>query len=119
MNKDSIAEKRFVQLTLSEEGKDLVLAHKKAINRFLNLETGQTAQRISMQVKASGMGGELQIQHLARQRFLDMKTRQTKNGPKRKHAFPIHNRIIFGHFNSIVGRLKFGFTEEIKRSLQP
>lgn len=119
MSKDSIAEKRFVQLTLSEEGKELVIAHKKAIGRFLKQNTGQTAQRITMQVKASGMGGELQIQHLARQRFLDMKTRQTKNGKKRKRAFPIHNRILFGQLNSIIGRLKFGFTQEVKRTLQP
>ena len=116
-NQDTLAERRFVQLTLDEEGKELVTAHKKAINRFLKQRSGQTAQRITMQVHPSGMGGELQITHLARQRFLDMKTRQTSSGKKRKHAFPIHNRILFGQFNSIIRRLKVGFTEEVKRSL--
>lgn len=114
-----MAEKRFVQLTLKEEGQEIVQAHKKAINRFLSQDTGRTGQSINMQVKPQGMGAELQITHLARQRFLDMKTRETKSGKKRKRAFPIHNRILWGHLNQIVGRLKYGFTEEIKRTLQP
>ena len=117
-NRDTLAERRFVQLTLDEEGKEIVAAHKAAMQRFLDQRTGDTASALRMHVKASGMGGELQITHLARQRFLDMKTRQTSSGKKRKHAFPIHNRIVFGQFNSIIRRLKVGFTEEVKRSLQ-
>ena len=56
----------------------------------------------------------LSYQHLGRHRFVDIKTRNTKQGKKRKKNHPIHNRIIFGHYNNIVRELKYGFTEAIK-----
>jgi hypothetical protein len=56
--------------------------------------------------------------HLKKQRFVDMKTRTSKNGTKRKKSHPIHNKIIWGHYNNIIKELHFGFTNAVKEELR-
>ncbi len=63
-------------------------------------------------------GNVLSYAHLPQHRFVDMKTRQTKNGIIRKKQHAIHNRVLFGHANNIVRELTFGFTKSIKAQLQ-
>ncbi|MFB9055082.1 hypothetical protein ACFFVB_18520 [Formosa undariae] len=60
----------------------------------------------------------LQYDHLAKHRFVDMRTRESKAGKKRKKNHPIHNRILYGHANNIVKRLHFGYTEAVKEQMQ-
>lgn len=57
-------------------------------------------------------------QHLLQHRFVDMRTRNSSRGKRRKKSHPIHNRIIFGHYNNIVRELLFGYTEEVINELK-
>lgn len=59
----------------------------------------------------------LTYQHLGKHRFVDMKTRNTPKGKKRKKNHAIHNRIIFGHYNNVIRELKYGFTDAVKEEL--
>ena len=56
--------------------------------------------------------------HLKKHRFVDMKIRMTKNGSSRRKAHPIHNKIIWGHYNNMIKELHFGFTEAVKHQLR-
>ncbi|SFU49174.1 hypothetical protein SAMN05216480_10550 [Pustulibacterium marinum] len=56
--------------------------------------------------------------HLGRHRFVDMRTRNTQEGKRRKKNHPIHNKIIFGHYNNLIRELSFGFTEAVKEELR-
>lgn len=51
---------------------------------------------------------------LKKHRFLDMKTRQTNQGPKTKKRYEIHNKPIFGHLNNIIREINIGFTDAVK-----
>lgn len=55
--------------------------------------------------------------HLPQHRFVDMKTRQTKDGVIRKKNHRVHNRVLFGHANNIVRELSFGFVQSVKEEL--
>ena len=57
--------------------------------------------------------------HLSKHRFVDMKYRNSKKGKtKKKTAHPVHNRIIYGHYNNIIKELHFGFTEAVKEEMR-
>ena len=60
----------------------------------------------------------LEYTQMLKHRFVDMKTRNTKKGKIRKKAHPIHNKVIYGHYNNIIRELSFGFTEAIKEQLR-
>jgi hypothetical protein len=59
----------------------------------------------------------LEHTHLKKQRFVDMKTRTSKKGTNRKKSHPVHNKIIWGHYNNIIKELHFGFTNAVKEEL--
>lgn len=60
----------------------------------------------------------LEYTHLKKHRFVDMKIRNSKEGIKRKKNHPIHNRIIWGHYNQMIKELHFGFTDAVKDQLK-
>lgn len=60
----------------------------------------------------------LEYSQLKKHRFVDMKTRNTKKGKIRKKAHPVHNKILYGHYNNIIRELSVGFTEAIKEQLR-
>jgi len=115
-----ILERKFVKQVLQHEGHELVRAHQREIRSRLEQHSGKTLSTLKSWVHSNAnASGELNVQHLKRQRFLDMKTRTTKAGLKvRKKQFPIHNRIVFGHLNNVIRQLKFGFTEAIQEQLK-
>lgn len=58
---------------------------------------------------------KLEVTHLKKHRFVDMKTRSTKSGNKiKKHNHPIHNRIAYGMYNQLVKELSYGLTQSVK-----
>lgn len=60
----------------------------------------------------------LEYSHMKKHRFVDMKVRKTKDGGSvRKKSHPIHNRIIWGHYNQIIKELHFGFTDAVKAQM--
>jgi hypothetical protein len=36
---------------------------------------------------------------------------------KGQKPVPVHNKIIWGHFNNIIFKLAYGFTEDVKQSI--
>jgi hypothetical protein len=60
----------------------------------------------------------LDYTQMLRHRFVDMKTRNSKKGKLRKKAHPIHNKIIYGHYNNIIKELAYGFTEAAKEGIR-
>lgn len=115
-----ILERQFVRQVLTEEGKNLETEHKRAIARLLDQHTGGTMGALDYSVLGtSNAQGVLQVRHSKQQRFLDMKSRTNAQGiRRRKKAYPVHNRIIFGHLNNIIRQLQFGFTEAVQEKLK-
>lgn len=109
---NEILKGRFIKRVFSETSVDIEKAVSKEITsrEFESAEWGDRSFTVS--------DSALSYQHLGRHRFVDMKTRNTKQGKKRKKNHPIHNRIIFGHYNNIVRELKYGFTEAVKEELK-
>lgn len=50
-------------------------------------------------------------------RFVDMKTRKTKSGTKKKKSHPVHNKPLYGMLNNIVFRLGVEYTQRMKDML--
>jgi len=109
----SFVEKKFLIQTLTQEGKELAIKQKAALNEHLKKRTGKTIAAIKATVSEDGNGARLSMQHLKRQRFLDMKPKRGL----RKRAYPIHNKILFNHLGNIIRELKFGFTESVRQNL--
>ncbi len=101
---DQILERRFISKVLQGTSKDIDQAQRKYISGrgFENNDWKNT----------------LGYTHLKKHRFVDMKTRNTKTGNKRKKSHPIHNRIIWGHYNNVIKELHFGFTNAVKEELR-
>ena len=84
----------------------MLRAQDKVISRYnvRKMIPEITRRRISVS------GNRLTVTHPIRQRFIDMKTIRGQ----RQRAVQLHNKILYTHFNSIVGRLAYGFTEDVK-----
>ncbi len=110
---NDILESRFIRRVLKDTGADI----NKAQERYMNsrgFENNDWFSRRGFLVSDS----TLAYTHLKKHRFVDMKTRNGKKGVKRKKNHPIHNRIIYGHYNNVIKELHFGFTEAIKQELR-
>lgn len=110
---DDILKGRFITRVLKEQAKEINQAQVKYINTHgFNNADWITDRNFTVEKSA------LHYVHSLKHRFVDMKTRNTKEGKKRKKAHPIHNRIIWGHYNNIITQLSFGFTEAVKQELR-
>lgn len=109
---DEILKGRFFQKVLYETSKDLDQAtFRKMRERGFRSNDFFTGRVFSVS------DIELHYEHFAKHRFVDMRTRNVHGKRKKKKYHPIHNRIVWGHFNNIVRELSYGFTEEVKREL--
>ena len=110
---DQILEGRFIRRVLQDTSKDIDQAQRGYIsgrgfeNNDWNTKRGFTVSK-----------NEMGYTHLKKHRFVDMKTRTSKSGTKRKKTHPIHNKIIWGHYNNVIKELHFGFTNAIKEELR-
>jgi len=109
---DEILKGRFVKRVFQEAGADIESAQTKYMDSR-GFESPEWNQR-----SFTTSDSALVMQHLGRHRFVDMRTRNTKSGKKKKKSHPIHNRIIFGHYNFIVRELKYGFTDAVVEELK-
>lgn len=109
---DDILKGRFAKRVFQQTGADIDQAQTK----YMNSRGFESPQWNTRQFITSDSA--LTIQHLARHRFVDMRTRNTASGKKKKKNHPIHNRIMFGHYNNIIRELKFGFTDAVKEELK-
>jgi hypothetical protein len=110
---DQILEGRFIRSVLQDTAKDIDKAQRKYISgRGFENEDWNSGRGFMVSTDT------LDYTHLKKHRFVDMKTRTTSKGKKRKKSHPIHNRIIWGHYNNVIKELHFGFTNAVKEELR-
>ena len=108
-----IIERRFIKKTLQDVGKDI----DKAQRNYMSSRGFENNDWFSDRgFKVSD--GEMEYTHLKKHRFVDMKTRTSKSGTKRKTSRPIDNKIIWGHYDNVIKELHFGFTNAINEELR-
>lgn len=110
---DEILQGRFVKRVLQEQSKEINLAQVKYISGHKFGSPHWLAAR-----GFTANESALEYAHRLTHRFVDMKTRQTDKGKKKKKAHPVHNKIIWGHYNNIVRELSYGYTEAVKEELK-
>lgn len=110
---EQILEKRFTARVLRDTAKDIDEAQRKVMSSR-GFESNDWFSDRSFTTTES----QLDYSHLKKHRFVDMKFRNSKEGRKRKKNHPVHNRIIWGHYNSMIKQLHFGFTNAVKEELR-
>ncbi len=98
---------RFIQQTLSEEGKILLEAQDVAIRGAYKSRSGRLLNGRSVRSSSS----QLVLQHPIYERFLDISHR-------RKKSKRIHNRFVFASYSAIVGKLAAGIREEAREEMK-
>jgi len=108
-NNEELLQQRFIARILREEGGNIDQEQiKTMVSRGFSSSDWFQGRSFSVNDTI------LSYEHLKKHRFVDMSTRQTKNGKIRKVSHPIHNRILFAHANNIVRRLSFEYTSRMK-----
>ena len=110
---DQILEGRFIRRVLQDTSKEIDQAQRAYISGR-GFENNDWNTKRGFTVTENEMG----YTHLKKHRFVDMKTRTSKKGKNRKKSHPIHNKIIWGHYNNVIKELHFGFTNAIKEELR-
>src|SRR5690606_2898450 len=108
---ESRAKDEFVRRVLREEAQNIDEAQTR-----LMTSRGFTTSALYDDRTFNIDDNILEYRHLTTHRFIDIRSRNTKQGKKKKKAHPIHNRIVFGHLNNMISKLAYGYTEEIKRT---
>ena len=108
---EEILQGKFIRKTLDETGKEIERIQRKVTNGFKSDFWNNATFTVTED--------SLVHQHDKRQRFLDMRTRATKTGSKKKKkSRVIHNRVIFGQYNMLIRELTFGYTDAVKDELR-
>jgi hypothetical protein len=109
---EAVIKDKFIRQQLQEEGAEI----DKATNSIMSRRGFKSADWFSKR-GITVEGNNMVLRHKPKHRFVDMRSRQTKQGKKNKKSHPIHNRILYGHANDIIKRLHFGFTQAVKEEL--
>lgn len=112
MNLQEILKGRFISRVFEQQANDMDRSIGKVIsdNSFKSTQWGERSFETS--------SSALTYTHLKRHRFVNMKRINKGSKSINKRSYPIHNQIIFGHYNSIIRQLKYGFTEAVKDELK-
>ncbi|MCH8491078.1 MAG: hypothetical protein LAT81_14270 [Oceanicaulis sp.] len=117
----SILERKYLEKVLREEGKNIIDEQSAIIDSYDLIDTRIMRERRGFRfVETENADGTLEISFVKYLRFLDMTRRMQQHSvqPKLRKSLGIYNRIIFGRFNEIQKRLRFGFTEQVKEQLR-
>lgn len=109
---DEILKGRFSKRVFTDTAADI----DKAQTKYMNSRGFESPEWNDRTFTTSSSA--LVVQHLGRHRFVDMKTRNTKAGKKRKKNHAIHNKIMFGHYNNIIRELKYGYTDAVVEEMK-
>ena len=110
-NGDEILKGRFVRKKLQETANQIRQNSDKRMGGFRSSFWKNRSFSVT--------DNEMDYEHLKVHRWIDMRTRKTKDGANRKKKFyPIHNRVVMGQYNQLVRELSVGFTEEVKNQLR-
>ena len=110
---DQILQGRFIRRVLQDTSKDIDKAQRKYMSGR-GFENNDWYSGRDFRVSENELG----YTHLKKHRFVDMRTRTSKKGKNRKKSHPVHNKIIWGHYNNIIKELHFGFTNAVKEELR-
>lgn len=109
----SSVEQRFVEEILAHEGARLLKNQEAALAARLHFHSRNIVDRRAAEVSGgAAYSGQLALTHTAYERFLDLKTMKYGSKIVRRNR-KIHNRFIWGHFNSIAYRLANDFTQDV------
>ena len=108
-----ILERRFIRKVLQDVSKDIDTAQRSFMSSR-GFENQDWYNERGFKVTENEMG----YTHLKKHRFVDMKTRMSKKGRKRKKQYAIHNKILWGHYNNVVKELHFGFTHAVQEEMR-
>ncbi|MEZ3440204.1 hypothetical protein [uncultured Alistipes sp.] len=109
----SLVEQRFIEEILTSEGARLLKNQGAAFAARLRFHSKHLLEHRTVEVSADASGsGKLAFSHTAYQRFLDLKAIKYGSKVVRRNR-KIHNRFIWGHFNSIAARLANDFTPSV------
>jgi len=103
-----IIERRYIDNVLRETLQGIEETQDRAFNNF-NFKSQDIRNRRTFVVA----NNEAEFTHLVKTRFIDMKR---ING-KVKKRYPIHNNIIMGYYNSLINKLHFGLTQDVRNSI--
>lgn len=109
---NDILEKRFIGKILTEESQQLNLDQIKLMS-----SRGFTNPTFFNNRGFQVVGdNKLEYKHPTVLRFIDMKSRTSKNGSKRKKiSYTVHNKPLFGMINGVLRRLQFEYTDKMKQ----
>lgn len=110
---NDIVEKRFIRKVSQDMNHDI----DQAQTAYMSSRGFETENWYSGRGFVATESG-LEMTHLKKHRFVDMKTRTSKKGTNRKKAHPVHNRIIYGHYNNMIKQLHFGFTHAVQEEMR-
>lgn len=109
----SLVEQRFVAEILTSEGERLLTNQEAAFSARLHFHSNNIVARRVAEVSAGAdYSGKLALTHTAYERFLDLKAMKYGSKIVRRNR-KIHNRFIWGHFNSIAYRLANDLTRDV------
>lgn len=107
---NDLIEKAFIEKILKEEADNIGKAQDRVLAGALN-DKRIDMVRYSRTFNVSNQ--TLKHTHNIQQRFIDMKrTRYGKQKP-----VPVHNSILFGHFNNIIYRVSTNLTEAVRAQI--
>ena len=106
INNANRIEQKYIDRVLHEEATNIMQAQDRVISRYNVARHVPEITRRRFTVST----GKVTFTHPLRQRFIDMKYRR---GVK-QDVTPIHNKIIYSHFNKIVRRMAYGFSEDVR-----
>jgi len=89
-----IIEQRYIDRVLKESGTDILRAQGIALARFSGTSLNDIKAGRSFKVTTNNA----EFTHLLRQRFIDMR----RIGGVKQKSIPLHNKIIYTHFNGII-----------------
>lgn len=110
---DDILQGRFIKRVLSTAVHDINLAQVKYMSGHGFDNPDWVSERDFIASESA-----LEYSQLLKHRFVDMRTRNTKEGKVKKKSHPIHNKMIFGHYNNIIRELTVGYTDAVKDELR-
>lgn len=102
-------EQQYINRVLNQHPKNIMQAQNKVLARF----QPESINHIKRLRRFNVSGNTLTATHAKQQRFIDMKNiRGNKRNP-----IPVHNKVVYSHFNAIINQLAFGLTNDVKQLL--
>ena len=109
-SEDTISEARFIKMKLQETATNIDREKRKRMASFNSTFWNDRTFTVT--------DTEMEMEQNKVERFVDMRTRDTKNGKHPKKSHPVHNRVVMGQYSQLAKELAYGFTEEIKQKLR-